>query len=76
MNHELVLLAEKIDWIHFENNFSNLYFNTGQPSISIRLIVGCLLLKRLYNLGGETFLAQTWIMNPYQEVGPDAFFLW
>lgn len=66
LNHELVLLAEQIDWKHFEDSFSNLYSNTGQPSMPIRLMVGCLLLKRLYNLGDET-LAQAWIMNPYMQ---------
>jgi len=29
-------------------------------------MVGCLLLKRLYNLGDET-LAQAWVMNPYMQ---------
>mgnify|MGYP001796942806 CR=1 FL=1 len=66
MKHELVLLAEKIDWKHFENSFSSLYSNTGQPAIPVRLMVGCLLLKRLYNLGDET-LAQAWVMNPYMQ---------
>ena len=32
----------------------------------IRLMVGCLLLKRIYNLGDET-LAQAWVMNPYMQ---------
>ena len=31
-----------------------------------RLMVGCLMLKRLYNLGDET-LAETWAMNPYMQ---------
>ena len=63
MKHELVLLSEKIDWKHFEDSFSHLFSNTGQPSMPIRLMVGCLLLKRLYNLGDET-LVQAWVMNP------------
>lgn len=66
MNHELVLLAEKIDWKHFEDSFASLYSNTGQPSMPIRLMVGCLLLKRLYNLGDET-LSNAWVMNPYMQ---------
>lgn len=66
MNHELVLLAEKIDWKYFEDSFKGLYSNTGQPSIPIRFMVGCLMLKRLYNLGDET-LASAWIMNPYMQ---------
>jgi len=32
----------------------------------IRLMVGCLLLKRIYNLGDET-LAEAWIRDPYMQ---------
>lgn len=66
MNHELILLAKKIDWKYFENEFSSYYSNVGQPSMPIRLMVGCLLLKRIYNLGDET-LAGAWEMNPYMQ---------
>jgi transposase, IS5 family len=66
MNHGLVLLAHKIDWKHFEKSFSHYYSNTGQPAMPIRLMVGCLILKRLYNFGDET-IAQAWIMNPYMQ---------
>ena len=66
MSHELVLLAKKIDWKYFEKDFSEFYSNTGQPSMPIRLMVGSLLLKRIYNLGDET-LAQAWVMNPYMQ---------
>ena len=66
MTHELVLLANKIDWKYFEKSFSKFYSNTGHPSMPIRFMVGSLLLKRLYNLGDET-LAQAWVMNPYMQ---------
>jgi transposase, IS5 family len=66
MSHELVLLAQKIDWPYFEKEFAVYYSKTGQPSMPIRLMVGSLLLKRLYNLGDET-LCQAWIMNPYMQ---------
>ena len=66
MNHELVLLAEKIAWSYFEKEFSPLYSDRGQPAMPIRLMVGNLLLKRLYNLGDET-LVQAWVMNPYMQ---------
>lgn len=64
--HELVLLAQKIDWKYFEEEFGDLYSPTGQPAHPIRFMVGCLLLKRLYNLGDET-LAESWVMNPYMQ---------
>ena len=64
--HELVLLSEKIDWNYFEKEFSHLYSKVGNPSHPIRFMVGCLLLKHLYNLGDET-LEKAWIMNPYMQ---------
>ena len=66
MKHELVLLAQKIGWRHLEQEFSKFYSHTGQPSKPIRFMVGCLMLKRLYNLGDET-LAEAWVMNPYMQ---------
>lgn len=66
MHHELVLLSQKIDWKQLEDEFADLYSHTGQPAMPIRLMVGCLILKRIYNLGDET-LATTWIMNPYMQ---------
>lgn len=54
LNHELVLLSDKIDWTYFEKEFSGLYSNTVKPSMPIRLMAGSLMLKRIYNLGDET----------------------
>jgi transposase, IS5 family len=65
-SHELVLLSEKIDWKYFEDSFAPLYSTTGQPAMPIRLMVGCLMLKRLYNYGDET-LPGAWVMNPYMQ---------
>ena len=66
MRHELVLLSEKVDWKHIESSLSGYYSHTGQPSMPIRFMVGCLMLKRIYNLGDET-LAEAWKMNPYMQ---------
>lgn len=66
MSHELVLLSKAINWNYFEKEFSILYSHTGQPAMPTRLMVGCLILKRIYNLGDET-LAIAWIMNPYMQ---------
>lgn len=65
-NHELVILANQIDWKSFENNFSHLYSHTGQPGIPIRMMVGLLLLKRIYDKGDETIMEQ-WLQNPYYQ---------
>jgi len=66
MNHELVLLSGKIDWKYFEDEFSVYYSKVGQPSMPVRLMVGSLLLKRIYNLGDET-LCEAWIRDPYMQ---------
>jgi len=66
LSHELVLLSDKIDWKYFENEFSKYYSNTGQPAMPIRLMVGSLLLKRIYNLSDER-VCEAWEMNPYMQ---------
>ncbi|RLD22823.1 MAG: IS5 family transposase [Bacteroidetes bacterium] len=66
LHHELVLLADKIDWQYFEHEFSPLYSNTGKPAMPIRLMVGSLMLKRIYDLGDET-LVEAWIRDPYMQ---------
>lgn len=66
LKHELVLLADKIDWSYFEKEFAPLYSKTGKPAMPIRLMIGSLMLKRIYNLGDET-LAESWKMNPYMQ---------
>lgn len=66
MQHELVLLCQKIDWTHLEKELSCYYSTKGQPSMPIRFMSGCLLLKRYYDLGDET-LAKAWVMNPYMQ---------
>jgi len=65
-HHELVLLADSIDWQYFEKEFAPLYSNVGQSSVPIRLMVGCLILKHLENLGDET-LPNRWVRDPYMQ---------
>ena len=62
--HELCLLARKINWKSLEDEFAPLYGTVGRPSIPIRTIVGLLLLKQRYNMGDET-VVQRWLENPY-----------
>lgn len=66
MGHELVLLSEKIDWKYFEDEFAKHYSNVGKPSMPVRLMVGSLMLKRIYNLSDER-LTEAWVMNPYMQ---------
>jgi IS5 family transposase len=64
--HELILLADTIDWQYFEKKFSPLYSSGGQPSVPVRLMIGSLMLKHLKNLEDES-LAKAWIENPYMQ---------
>jgi len=64
MEHEMVLLAQRIDWEKVEKEFSAYYPDLGRPAVPIRKMVGSMLLKQMYNLGDETFVAR-WIENPY-----------
>jgi len=64
MDHELVLLANKIDWAYFEKEFAPCYSEQGAPSVPIRLMVGCLMLKHLYNLGDER-IPEVWVRDVY-----------
>ena len=66
LSHELVLLSNKIDWDYFEKDFSKYYSTTGQPAMPIRLMVGSLMLKRIYNLSDER-LCESWIIDPYMQ---------
>ncbi|MDR1584415.1 MAG: transposase [Prevotellaceae bacterium] len=61
--HELALLAT--DWSYFENEFKGLYSDKpSRPSMPIRLMVGVLMLKHLYNRGDEK-IPSAWASNLY-----------
>ena len=62
--HELALLAKAIDWQYFEDEFKSYYSEKGAPSVPIRTMVGCLMLKHLYNLGDEK-VPEHWVCNVY-----------
>jgi len=63
-NHELALLAKAIDWKYFEDEFRAYYSDKGAPSVPVRTMVGCLLLKHLYNLGDEK-IPEYWVRDVY-----------
>ena len=63
--HELYLLSQQIDLGYFEAEFKDLYSDKGRPAKEIRLMVGLLILKSIYNLSDEMLVEQHWEMNPY-----------
>ena len=62
----LLLLARKIPWKMFEDEFCQLYATSGRPAKPIRLMVGLLLLKQLENLSDER-VVEAWVRNPYYQ---------
>ena len=56
-NHELVLLADNIDWDFFHNQFKHFFYdNPGKIQKRIRLIVGLFILKHTYNFSDEKLI--------------------
>jgi len=45
MNHQLCVLAKKIDWESIEDDFTEYYSEIGRLSVPIRRMIGLLLLK-------------------------------
>lgn len=63
--HELVQLAQKIDWEELETDLSHHYcVDNGRPGGSIRLMAGLLFLKESKGLSDEEVCA-VWRENPY-----------
>jgi IS5 family transposase len=57
-------LAETLPWSEFEQAFGKYYSAEGRPAKPVRLMVGLLLLKQMFNQGDETVVA-AWVQNPY-----------
>lgn len=60
----LILLSFKLPWTTFEQAFAPLYSTKGRRAKPVRLMVGLLLLKQMFNLSDEQLIVQ-WIQNPY-----------
>ena len=65
--HPLFLIAQKINWKFFEDEFGEFYSEgTGRPASTIRLMVGIHYLKSAYNLSDED-VVKAFIENPYHQ---------
>jgi IS5 family transposase len=65
--HPLYILAGKINWQLFEEQFSSLYHSeTGRPAKPIRRMVCLLILKHIRNLSDESVVEQ-WSENSYYQ---------
>ena len=64
MKHELVGLAQRIDWAKLDNHFGKFYSANGRPGVPTRMMVGLHILKHMYALSDEA-ICERWIENPY-----------
>ncbi len=63
--HELVRLAELINWSVFDREFGAQFVSTtGRPALPMRLVAGLLYLKHVYALSDED-IVERWVENPY-----------
>ncbi len=64
MRHELVRLADAIEWAFFVDAFEAFYSEEGRPGIPTRMMVGLHILKHMHDLSDEA-VCERWIENPY-----------
>lgn len=64
LRHELVLLAEALDWSYLEEEASHYFADKGRPAHPTRLMAGLHLLKYLYDLSDEG-VCERWVYDPY-----------
>lgn len=63
-DHELVQIAQEINWERFEEKFGESYSDKGRPGISTRLMVALQYLKYAFDLSDEA-VVMGWVENPY-----------
>ena len=64
MKHELVKLAQRINWILIEQDLAPYYSDMERQAVPVRKMIGCMLLKQMYGQSDESFIDR-WIENPY-----------
>ena len=74
LRHELVLLADKIDWDWLDDELASSFSDHGRPAEPVRFMIGMFLLKATYSLSDEQ-LWERWVHDPYfQYFTGEAFF--
>jgi IS5 family transposase len=64
MRHELVRLADAIDWDWLDGELVDRFSDTGRPGTETRFMIGLLLLKHIYALSDEG-VCERWVYDPY-----------
>ncbi|MGE0675080.1 MAG: IS5 family transposase, partial [Methylibium sp.] len=64
MKHELVQLAERIDWTWLDEEVAPCFSAAGRPGVPTRYMLGLLLLKHIFGLSDEG-VCERWVHDPY-----------
>ncbi len=64
MRHELVVLADRIDWVWLDEQLADCFSDQGRPAEPVRFMVGMFLLKHTYALSDEQ-VWDRWVHDPY-----------
>jgi IS5 family transposase len=64
IKHELVELAQRINWKSVERDFAPYYGDVGRPAVPERKMVGCMLQKQMFGWSDEAFVDR-WVENIY-----------
>ncbi len=64
MKHELVVLADKIDWAWLDEALADCFSDKGRPGEPVRFMIGMFLLKHTYTLSDEQ-VWDRWVQDPY-----------
>jgi len=64
MKHELVVLADKIDWAWLDAQLADCFSDKGRPAEPVRFMIGMFMLKHTYGLSDEQ-LWERWVHDPY-----------
>ena len=74
MKHELVRLADEIDWGRIDDQVAERFSAAGRPGTETRFMIGILLLKQIYGLSDEG-VWERWVHDPYfQKFTGETFF--
>jgi IS5 family transposase len=64
MRHELVVLADRIDWTWLDGELAGSFSDQGRPAEPVRFMIGMFLLKHTYGLSDEQ-VWERWVQDPY-----------
>ena len=74
MKHELVRLAEEIDWDRIDAQVTESFSAKGRPGTGTRFMIAILLLKQIHGLSDEG-VWERWVHDPYfQHFTGETFF--